>query len=675
MGLVYEAEDLRLGRRAALKFLPQELASDPTALQRLEREAQTASALNHPNICTIYDIDDYAGQRFIAMELLEGETLQHRLAASAPDPIPPLTLIDIAIQVCVGLEAAHGKDIVHRDIKPANIFLTTQGSVKILDFGVAKLVATEEVPGVGRSRGGRSRDRPPRRPYRAATESDADRRHRWHDRLHVTGAGAQGTARRPLRPVLPRLRALRDGDRPARVHGRNGGGRAGGDSHQDTSGRRTSSTPRSLARLPRSSPRRSRRIARCATRLPPTCGTTSRERARSCCNRTRVAPGGGFSRPRSVLVIAAAAVWIPSRRTSRVTLAPNDTIVLAHLTNATGDRVFDDALYTALRIGLEQTPYLNVLADDKLRGNVAALGLDESARITPEVALQLCRRTGSRIVAAPAIAESGNRLALELKGIDCQSGSAVTRIEQEAASRDGVVAALGAAALQLRTELGEPASSIAQYDAPLERATSSSPDALELLRLGYRRQLAGDTPGAIPLLPARRAGRPELRPRPCRAQHRLQHHGRDGVVGGVRPDGLRAARPDDRARSLSRREHLSPAGHRRQGAGVRRALPVGAGLSARPDRPQQLRPVPDGPGRAGSRAGSVSRGGSAHAGPLHLRLLDRWVRGCRSPGRSGEGHERGSRTGLRFARAPRPAGPARIPPEGRSRDAAAVGVG
>jgi eukaryotic-like serine/threonine-protein kinase len=147
MGMVYKAEDLKLGRRAALKFLPEELVGDPIALQRLEREAQTASALNDPNICTIYDIEEYEGQPFIAMELLEGETLQQRLAASAPNGIPLPSLIDIAMQVCLGLKAAHGKDIVHRDIKPGNIFLTKQGTVKLLDFGVAKLVASEDVAG------------------------------------------------------------------------------------------------------------------------------------------------------------------------------------------------------------------------------------------------------------------------------------------------------------------------------------------------------------------------------------------------------------------------------------------------------------------------------------------------------------------------------------------------
>src|SRR5215831_3287859 len=140
MGMVYKAEDLKLGRQVALKFLPEELASDPVALARLEREARTASALNHPNICTIFDIEEYAGQKFIAMELLEGETLLQRIAAASPAAPAPLEVIDIAVQVCSGLQAAHEQDIVHRDIKPANIFLTTKGPVKVLDFGVAKQV-------------------------------------------------------------------------------------------------------------------------------------------------------------------------------------------------------------------------------------------------------------------------------------------------------------------------------------------------------------------------------------------------------------------------------------------------------------------------------------------------------------------------------------------------------
>jgi serine/threonine protein kinase/tetratricopeptide (TPR) repeat protein len=492
MGMVYKADDLKLGRRAALKFLPEELAGDPIALQRLEQEAQTASALNHPNICTVYDIENYRGQPFIAMELLEGETLQQHLAASAPNAIPVLSLIDIAMQVCLGLEAARGKDIVHRDIKPANIFLTKQGPVKLLDFGVAKLVANEAVNGVDVVANGGKGFLPSLQPNLTRTGVTVGTTG-YMSPEQIRNEELDG--RSDLFSLGMVLYEMATGHRAFT-----------GDTAVVVQEAILTKTPPPVESLNPEMPgllatviRKALEKDRSQRYQTATAMRHDLERVRGALlqsdrrRMSRWVPGAA-----AVLAIAGAFAWLSARHTTGVTLSADDTIVIAHLTNATGDRVFDEALYTALRIALEQTPYLNVLADYKVRDTLTGVGVDIGARITPEVALQVCRRTGSRVVVAPAIADAGNRLGLELKAIDCRSGSTIIQIRNEAASRDGVVAALGSAAFQLRREIGEPESSLGSYNASLQDATSSSPDALELLTLGYQRQLAGSSREALP---------------------------------------------------------------------------------------------------------------------------------------------------------------------------------
>jgi len=505
MGMVYKAEDLKLGRRVALKFLPDELSADPVALRRFEREAQSASALNHPNICTIYGIDEYEGQPFIVMELLEGGSLLESLNAAPERRVALPMLLDVATQISEGLQAAHEKGIIHRDIKPANIFITQQGVAKILDFGLAKLAATEgEVEANVEAQ-------PPAAAVNLSTlRPEMAGRAGGEIALGLTRTGvAIGTARymspeqirkEPLDArtdlfsfglVIFEMATGRNafqGETEAALH----------DAilhHATPSARELNSAmPRGLDGVIAKALEKDRaqRYHSAAEML------VDLERVRQRTNPWRRRARMALAYAALLLVMASAAKMYWDYR-NRITLSPSDTLVLADTTNHTSDTVLDDALPIALHTGLEQTPYLNILASDKVFGNLAQLGLHLDAKITPEIARQICLRSNSKMMVTSSIADAGNRFQIELDAVGCQNQENLARVRQNALKREDIVHVLGLAAVQLRRKLGEPSASIAKFNQPLELATSSSPEALQLLTEGYKHHIVNDLQTAGPL--------------------------------------------------------------------------------------------------------------------------------------------------------------------------------
>jgi eukaryotic-like serine/threonine-protein kinase len=494
MGMVFKAEDLRLGRVVALKFLPEEFAGDALALQRFEREAQTASALNHPNICTIYEIEEHEGQPFIAMELLQGDNLRDRLSASEQQLLPLPELLEISGQICDGLQAAHEKGIIHRDIKPANIFLCKSGTVKILDFGLAKL-AGSDVAMEGAEAASATV------PETSSTES-------LKKALTRTGTTA-GTAgyMSPEQVRHEELDTRSDlfsfglvvyemacGQRPF-------SGQTLVDLHEAIlhqtpapAKARNPVLPRSLDLVLAKALEKDRdRRYQSATAMKDDLARIMRE-VHPARRRTRRALAAG-----ALLAVGALSVWGYEIYRHRITLAPTDTIVLADVDNRTNDPVFDDALNSALRYEMEQTPYLNLLGLDKTYATMGQLKLAPTTKITSEIAREICSKTGSKMVISDSIADVGNRYHLEIRALDCGSGATLAEERTDISARNQVVHELGATAVRLRRKLGEPAESLARFNQPLEKATSASLEALQAGAEGVKLFLAGNPQAALPL--------------------------------------------------------------------------------------------------------------------------------------------------------------------------------